>query len=307
MQRLIRANRIRMFFFVLCRVLCLIGPFCWAAQAQAQAPSAPFTLSLPFIGNTDEVEALGEWLTNGESTILWEADMETGDMSQWAIGVSQLSVITADTGMCTRPENGVSTEQARSGSYSMKMIIETTESSACRNNRKPEAESGMPLCYSAWYYIPEKTTVGRFWNIFQFKSKVNDGSPPSLFWKLDLRSDENGDLYAVLFWRAPVPGPHIDDDINTRRPYYQTRAIVPIAQWMQIEACVRQSEGYDGQIAIFQDGLLLFNMTNIRTNLEKGVMAWSVNQYGRQLTPNPNTLYIDDVVVSTGRTSQTPE
>ncbi|MCC6456103.1 MAG: hypothetical protein IT328_14205 [Caldilineaceae bacterium] len=300
MQRLIRAKPIGMSFFV----MFIIGFLCCPAQVQAQAPSAPFTLSLPMIDKPDDDAALGEWLTNGESTILWGADMETGDMSQWAIGVSQLSTITADTRICTRPENGVSTEQAHSGSYSIKMIIETTETSACRNYRKPEPESGLPLCYGAWYYIPEKTTVGHFWNVFQFKSKVNDGSPPSVFWKVDLRSAANGDLYAVLYWRGPVPGPHADDDINNSRPYYQTKTTVPIAQWVQLEACVRQSEAYDGQIAVFQDGLLLFNMTDVRTNFEGGTLSWSVNQYGRTLTPNPNTLYIDDVVISTGRVTE---
>jgi hypothetical protein len=303
MQKLIRFQPISICFFV----MVIASSLCPLARVQAQDPSAPFTLSLPFVDKADEAEALGEWLTNGESTIVWKADMETGDMSQWAIGVSALSTIISDNRICTRPENGVSTEQAHSGSYSIKMTIETTETSACRNNRKPESESGMPLCYSAWYYIPEKTTVGRFWNVFQFKSKVPDGSPPNLFWKIDLRSDENGDLYAALFWRAPVPGPHFGDDINPRRAYYQTKITIPTAQWMQLEACVRQSEAYDGQIAVFQDGLLLFNMTDIRTNLVGGQMAWSVNQYGRELTPNPNTLYIDDVVISTGRVTDATE
>jgi hypothetical protein len=167
--------------------------------------------------------------------------------------------------------------------------------------RKPEPESGAPLCYSAWYYIPQKTTVGNFWNVFQFKSKVNDGSGPHLFWKLDIRAAASEDLYVTLYWRATVPGPHAGEGVNTSRVYYQTTAKVPFSQWFQLESCIRQSSGYDGEIAIFQDGMLLYNMNNIRTNFDGGTMSWSVNQYGQGLTPNPNTLYIDDVIISTGR------
>jgi len=167
----------------------------------------------------------------------------------------------------------------------------------------PEAASGYPLCYSAWYYIPEKTTIGVFWDIFQFKSVLPDLSDASLFWKIDLRSAENGDVYAVLFWRAPVAGPFAGDGVAPIRPYLQTVTTVPVAKWVQFEACVKQSDGYDGRLVIFQDGVLLFDMNQIRTNFEGGKMIWSVNQYGQGLLPNPNTLYIDDVAISTGRTS----
>jgi hypothetical protein len=243
----------------------------------------------PIAGTDDAVFPTG---------VLWQADMETADLSQWRIGTTSTTE-QQDSGLCYRPTKGVGTEQAHSGRYSMKMTIDSLLGAGCRQFRKVEPPSGQPLYYSAWYYIPEQTRVHNFWNIMQFKSKLNGES--GLFWKLDVRNDDNGNLGVMLVWKGPVAGPHAGDGIAPQN-YAQAEALLPVGKWFKLEVYLKQSEGFDGQITVWRDGVQIYDVQNVRTRYPGGVQNWSINNYGKGLTPNPATLYIDDVAISTVHT-----
>ena len=55
------------------------------------------------------------------------------------------------------------------------------------------------------------------------------------------------------------------------------------------------------EIIVWQDGVELFNVNNIRTRYpaSNGANAWLVANYSDIITPNPTTIYIDDAAVST--------
>jgi hypothetical protein len=235
--------------------------------------------------------------TPRSNAIVWQADFETRDLSQWNMGESRGDP-KADSGLCFRPNNGVTDEQAHSGSYSMKMVINTLFPAGCRQFRKPEPQSGESYYYSAWFYIPERVQVGVFWNLFQFKANLNGKS--GLFWKLDVRNNETGDMVIVPVWDGPIAGPQAGDGVK-RVPYFQTKTTMPVGEWFHLEVYLKQSEEFDGHIIVWQDGIELLNMDNVRTKWTGGYQSWSVNNYGRQLKPNPTTLYIDDVIVSMER------
>ena len=56
-----------------------------------------------------------------------------------------------------RPPSGVSSRHAHTGTYSMKLTINTESGTAgCRQNRDVEARSGDTFVYSAWYYLPRR-------------------------------------------------------------------------------------------------------------------------------------------------------
>jgi hypothetical protein len=230
----------------------------------------------------------------------WQADMETANLSQWRSD-NNSSKPEMDSGACSRPQAGVTSERAYSGSYSMKMTINSNDASGCRQFRKLEPASGNTYYYSAWYYIPVQTQVSGFWNIMQFKSNLNGLS--SLFWKLDVRNAANGQMYVILVWKGPIAGPRANDGIANRL-YYQIQVPLPVGQWFQLEVFLKQSAQFDGQIIVWQDGTELFNGQNVRTKYPGGYQNWSVNNYGEGLSPNPATLYIDDAVISNVRSSQ---
>ncbi|MCC6456167.1 MAG: heparin lyase I family protein [Caldilineaceae bacterium] len=269
--------------------------------AQAEPATEPAILFLPSV-STDNPADEAEPIAQTDETVLpagvvWQADMETADLSQW--GTNNGSATDIDSGLCYRPANGVGTEQAHSGSYSMKMTIDSRQEAGCRQFRKAEPASGYPLYYSAWFYIPQKTQVGTFWNIMQFKSKLNGES--GLFWKLDVRNDKSGNMGVMLVWKGPIAGPQAGDGIAVRK-YEQAEALLPVGKWFKLEIYLKQSEGFDGQITVWRDGVLLYDVQNVRTKFPGGIQNWSINNYGKGLLPNPATLYVDDVTISTVHT-----
>ncbi|QQS43826.1 hypothetical protein IPM65_06860 [Candidatus Roizmanbacteria bacterium] len=133
-----------------------------------------------------------------ESTghVVWYADHETGDATKWMSRKSEQT--WQDSGLCIRPKNGVSTDVAHSGKYSLKMTIGSWfPHSGCRQFRYPEARSGEDYYYSAWLYFPEQYEVNGWTNIMQFKAKKNSqiGGPSAVFWSVRLMSRENGEQY----------------------------------------------------------------------------------------------------------------
>lgn len=237
-------------------------------------------------------------------SLLWKATMETGNLSQWILGLHPSTVAESDSGRCLRPTKGVTKDRAHSGVYSMKMTIDSSVISGCRQFRRYEPILGRPLYYSAWYYFPKKTTVLGFWNIFQFKSYIeqDDGDAErGLFWKLNvLNNPKDGAMVLLLGWKGPVEGPRASDGM-TNTIYPQTLKTLPVGKWVHIEVYLKQSENFDGQIVVWQDGVELYNMQNVRTKYPGGVQTWSINNYGNKLLPNPATLLIDDVVISSTR------
>lgn len=219
--------------------------------------------------------------------------MESANLSEWS---SQ-----EDSGQCTRPSNGTSTEQAHSGTRSLKATINTAwMESGCRNFRKPEAESGEALYYSAWFYFPKRVDVGTAWNIWQYKGKPLGGTS-KLYWKLDVRNRVDGEMVVYLIWKGDsIQGPYSTDGLGAA--IYQQQAVaLPVAQWVNLEVYLKQSGDFDGEIQVWQDGIELFHLTDIRTKHPGGTQNWSVNNYGSALSPSTVVMYVDDAAISASR------
>lgn len=233
------------------------------------------------------------------ASIVWSADMETGDLSQWTLGGTRGGPF--DSGACTRPESGVSSEVARSGRYSAKMTIDVSrKESGCRLFRHEESQTGKPYYYSAWILIPRIEKVNGYWNIFQFKSesdKMNEA-----VWVIEAQNRPDGTLHTVLRWKGLVPGPMQNNGTDVQ--YYDQSLIdIPIGRWFHLEAYLRQSEGFDGRITVWQDGVQLWDLDQVKTRYPGGDNRWSVNNYGDDLEPAKATLYVDDAMVTTARVS----
>jgi len=260
-------------------------------------------LPLSMVGPSSMVEQTG---------VVWTADHETGNLSQWSQGTSKIS--EQDSGTCSRPPNGVSTDVARSGKYSMKMTIDSTvQGSGCRQFRYPEILSGQPFYYSAWLYYPQNWKVNGHTNIFQFKSKPFSGDQSDPLWAVRTQNRSNGNMFYVLSWKGStynIAGPQSGNP-EQDKVYSQSNMDIPVAKWTHLEVYLRQSSQFTGQITVWQDGVLLFDINNIRTKYPDADNRWSVNNYGLDITPNPVVLYVDDAAVSTtrlgiGTSGQTP-
>ncbi len=239
------------------------------------------------------------------SSILWMANMETGDLSQWMSHKSNKP--WQDSGICKRPENGVIRDTVHTGEYAMKMTIQSWfPHSGCRQFRYPEARTGDPLYYSAWIYFPEEYNVQGWTNVMQFKAKryVDEGKPSQVFWSIRLMTQENGKNYFQLSWKGgegQMTGPTASDTEIQPKIYQQTVREVPANKWIHVELFLKQSSDFDGHIIVWQDGTEIFNVPNIRTKFPDGYNSWSVNSYGAGIQPPTFTVYVDDAVISRER------
>jgi hypothetical protein len=74
-----------------------------------------------------------------------------------------------------------------------------------------------------------------------------------------------------------------------------------VGQWFHLEAYLRQSSAFTGQIIVWQDGVEIFNQNNVKTRYSTSANDWSINNYGDHVVPSPFTMYFDDAAISTAR------
>jgi hypothetical protein len=224
------------------------------------------------------------------STIIWKASHETGDISEWQqhggfIHQGQSAYFS------------IVSPFARSGKYAVALTIDTEGASNSGSFAAYlffwDQLPGDAYYYSAWYYIPAGTQPQLWWNIFQWKSTYNGNTDDSVpMYIIDILEQPNGQLALHLVYRP---------DINEKIDYRQNKKTVPTDQWFHIEAYYRKAVDQTGQVIVWQDGEELINLSDVQTTMKDNTVYWSVNHYTDFILPNPSTIFIDDAVISTER------
>jgi Polysaccharide lyase len=229
-------------------------------------------------------------------TVLWSADMETSDLSQWSLpdgpGGPNAGGGVFDSGTSVASVDAVSV--AHSGLHSAKLYINTLNSpgvstSGARLFRWLEPQTHSDLYYSVWYYFPQRYTPNAnppWWNVFQWKSKRGETSDP--FFALNVGNRSDGSMYVYLY------------DQNAKASYSQTIKNIPIGQWFHIEAFYKCAGDKTGHVTFWQDGTQLFDVSKAQTRYADGNCSWSVNNYAASLNPPTATIYVDDAAICTG-------
>jgi hypothetical protein len=217
--------------------------------------------------------------------ILWQADHETGDLSQW------FSPSTRPDG---RHGGGIynsgvadvvaAEEIARSGRWSARLSIGTPggASSAVRLFRWSEPRAHTRLRYRAWYYFPQQYAVANYWNVFQWKSVTAKQNDP--FFVVNVGNRPDGTMYLYLW------------DWQNRVSHHQSVADVPVQKWFKIEAEYHCDPGA-GSVTVWQDEHLLFSVHGIPTRYEEGDCQWAVTDYSNGVRPEPAVIYVDDAAI----------
>jgi hypothetical protein len=217
------------------------------------------------------------------SDVLWFADHESGTMAQWWAnscgGIYNNGGATAST----------STRVARNGRYAAQMTIQNVSSDqGARLFRWCESRSNTELFYSTWMYFPttHQATAG-WWNVFQYKSKTPTRHDP--FFILNIGNTSSGAMRFYLY------------DWQERRSYQQSVAVLPVGRWVHVEVRYRSSSSTDGRVTVWQDGVQLFDVSGVRTRYSDGDLQWSLAHYTSAISPDPSTIYVDDVAISRTR------
>ena len=74
---------------------------------------------------------------------------------------------------------------------------------------------------------------------------------------------------------------------------------VPVNRWFYIEALYRSRDDTTGQVKVWQDGTLLWDVQNVRTKYPDGATEWSVNNYTSGLGPQLAYFFIDNAEIRT--------
>jgi hypothetical protein len=161
------------------------------------------------------------------------------------------------------------------------------------------AAGGPGLYYSCWYNFPSKYVVSGWSNVMQWKSFFAGSTDP--FWYLELRDRPSGSMYLRLnWWNGPIgAGPHAGE--TGGRTYEQAIANINPGEWTFIEAFLKSAGDFTGHLTIWQNGVQLFDLPNVRTRYAGGDQQWSVNAYGNHISPVPFRVRINDAAISTDR------
>lgn len=222
--------------------------------------------------------------------IVWSTDNETGDLSAWNLppGSGAPYENSSDATVA------ISTDQAHSGRYSIKM-----SSAAASPLGSPDSPSGGGIYkegplpqnafYSVWYYLPRAYQTTTSWTILSFRSRQDATTVPPLI-DIRLQSSPDGEMTLAVYdhrrqyLASPLPNPP---------------PVVPLGRWFQIESFYRDANDSSGHLSLWLDGALVYDLT--RPTGSNPVVYFSPCSLVNALSPSPAEIYVDDVAISGSR------
>ena len=237
--------------------------------------------------------AANSW-AGGAATLLWSADHETGDTSQW-LGEWNSGKVRVTTVR----------SPVRSGSYACAMRISGNAGARMAVDRIGRASLPKTAWYSAWYYFPEKVNPKIYWNIMQWKratAPYGSGSHPVYTLNVDY-DDADGSMAVYLYNHVGRDGRY---NTEGEGGVAISDVPIPLRKWVHIEVFYEWSPRRSGQVTVFQDGQRVMNVENVITEFpyptnDFRMRQWTVNNYTSGTRPAAQTLYIDDAAISSRR------
>ena len=222
-------------------------------------------------------------------SVLWSADTETGNYSQW--NGDQLGG-EYDTG---NGNTTVTTAHAHSGKYALALSVDAPVGSgnaATRNFRwGVQGTHSLPVdgYYSVWLYFPGVWVASTFWNVFQWKTKIDSTTiNPSMVLNVD--PGASGTMHFMLWnWIAS-------------QSVCVSTLTIPTNRWVHVEAFMHHATDKTGHVIFWQDGTKICDVSNVQTqwpSTDENARQWSVDSYSDGLTPTAATIYADDAAIGT--------
>ena len=227
-----------------------------------------------------------------DPAFIWWTDHETGDLSGWTGG-------TPNGGFTIPGQSRVEVVKgiARSGEYALHIQDDSPDSRdyplAARKGPLP-----VEVYCSAWYYLPEPLRPKKYWWFMLFRSR-QPGANPDFRDEIALSfaSRPDGSVGTRVHRRSPMLPPDSTELDESVAP--ELNLPVPIAQWFQIEVFHRTGTDDSGQLTVWQDGQLTFDL--VGRNSQNNHAEWMVGGVVDALTTSASQLYIDDAAIAKRR------
>lgn len=213
---------------------------------------------------------------------IFKADFETGDFSSFTGSDAEYF------GKGEFYEHKIVTGPAL-GNYSAALTIGSGDSTAAYlfTYKVPTTALGY---YSVDYYIPSNVIPDDWWNVWQWKSRDESYNKPIITLNL---LQKNGVLLVNMFY---TPG---GINTNPTQQIIQENPIAfPIDQWVNITGYYLAKSDDSGYVVIYQNGVKIFEKSEIQTKPGDADIFWSVNSYADKISPNPATIYVDNLNIS---------
>jgi len=153
--------------------------------------------------------------------------------------------------------------------------------------------------YGAWYFIPEALQEANNWNLFHFQGGDAPGPGAEWFWDVTLYKIPQSESWELGVRDYMDPNDQADDPIIYTGAEHKP---VPIGKWFHIELFLKRASDSTGKIALYQDGVLLFERANLKSNVAP-FTEWYVGDWAADATPADSSLYVDDVSIGTTRSA----
>jgi hypothetical protein len=212
-----------------------------------------------------------------QGDLLWSADHESGDLSQWTQGQFGEAVFNTGTGSVA-----ISRDVAHSGNNSVKLSISGANGQTEAARLLRWHDNPIEGYYSVWFDFPQVFRPAEWWNVFQFKSLGAESAP---MWVLNVGNRPDGSMFFYLW------------DALTGTSYSPlSRVDISPERWTKITAYYRRATDRTGRITIWQDGALLFDVDQVQTAIADNV-HWGIGNYTDDISPPDATIYADDAEI----------
>jgi hypothetical protein len=144
--------------------------------------------------------------------------------------------------------------------------------------------------YGAWYFIPKALkSVEVEWNLWHFKGRDTINEPHHDLWDVSLvKGAQAGEWELEIHDRLAPP--------NADRYRSAEPRPVPFGKWFHIAMFLKRAADASGKIVLYQDGVQLFERTNLRSDASK-LNQWYVGNWAEDAEPADSLLYVDDVSI----------
>lgn len=248
----------------------------------------PVALSSALFGCQSRLSA-GEWACDSDGSAGSPALTDPLAVP-WSTGFEdRFCDYTQRNGICLGGDDSfIVSDPVHSGRYAAAFRVDTDDPDTRQSRCFTQGSLPTTAHYGAWYFIPAAADADRnLWNLWHFQGSDEPGPLHSL-WDVTLVNSADGSLELVAYselvgrvFRATTPRP------------------VPLGSWFHIELFLKRARDATGRVALYQDGVLVFEAADLITD-DSTFAQWYVGNLATGLIPPTSTLYVDDISIRAG-------